>query len=172
MQGRDVGQWSTGRTILDNINRPHQWHMPPVYRWAYLCNIEGASMMDQSAIETITTLSSRDAATLLMERYPADTASCGAAFTVMAHRSWKRPDQIRLARFYLRNMPFASAKPYEVLASFMSLPSLISAVKDALPSNADDLKLVAYHVAPVLRRNAKTERDRHAVDAFLAQLQG
>lgn len=115
-------------------------------------------------------MSSAAAATFLMEKFPLDDPNYGEAFKVMAHRSWKRPDQIRLARFYLRKMPFATAKPYEVFASFMALPILISIVKEVLSAKPDDRQFVAYHVTPVLKNNVKSEADRSIVDQFLNEL--
>ncbi|MQA21150.1 hypothetical protein [Rugamonas rivuli] len=128
-------------------------------------------MTNQAMIETkLKGLPSEDAATLLMETFPVEASNYSEAFKMMAHRSWKRPDQIRLARFYLRKMPFASSKPYEVFASFMSLPTLIAVVKEALPSKPNDRQFIAYHVTPVLKKNIKTESDRDVVNRFIIEL--
>jgi hypothetical protein len=62
-----------------------------------------------------------DAATFLLEAFPLEALNHSEAFCVMVHSSWKRDDQIRLARCYLRKMPFASATPYREFASLMSL---------------------------------------------------
>ncbi|MRW83043.1 hypothetical protein GJ698_02930 [Pseudoduganella sp. FT26W] len=62
-----------------------------------------------------------DAATFLLEAFPLEALNHSEAFCVMVHSSWKRDDQIRLARSYLSKIPFASAMPYEAFASFMSL---------------------------------------------------
>jgi hypothetical protein len=128
-------------------------------------------MTNQTTIVTkLKELQSEDAATLLMKTFPAEAQDYSEAFKIMAHRSWKRSDQIRLARFYLKKMPFANAKPYEIFASFMSLATLIGVVKESLPSKLNDRQFIAYHVAPVLKKNIRTETDRAAVDKFLTEL--
>jgi hypothetical protein len=116
------------------------------------------------------TLTSAQAATLLMETFPVERPNYSEAFKIIAHRSWKRPDQVRLARFYLKKLPFANSKPYEVFASFMAIPTLISVFKEVLPSKSDDLQFFVYYVAPILTKNVKSENDRYIVEEFLSEL--
>jgi hypothetical protein len=128
-------------------------------------------MSNQAMIESkLKGLPSDEAATLLMETFPVEASNYSEAFKVMLHRSWKRSDQIRLARFYLRKMPFANSKPYEAFASFMSLPTLISVVKEALSNKPNDRQFVAYYVTPVLKKSIKTENDRYIVNQFIVEL--
>jgi hypothetical protein len=115
-------------------------------------------------------LASDEAATLLMATFPVESAGYSGAFRVMSHRSWKRPDQVRLARFYLQKMPYASAMPYEILSSFMALPALIAVLRERLPADSDDRQLVAYHLIPALTKNIRSERDRIAVDYLSDEL--
>lgn len=125
-------------------------------------------MSSQAAIETeLKGLASAQAASLLMETFPIESKNYCEAFKVMARRSWKKNDQLRLARFYLKKTPFANSKPYEVFASFMPLPALISVVKEAISNNPDDRQFIIYHVAPVLQKNIKTEKDRVLVDSLI-----
>lgn len=127
-------------------------------------------MNNQAMIETkLKGLPSEDAADLLMETYPLEASNYSDAFTIMAHRSWKKPDQLRLARFYFRKTPFANPKPYEVFASFMSLPTLISVVREAIFNKPNDWQFIVYHVTPVLRKNVKTENDRNLVARFITE---
>lgn len=129
-------------------------------------------MNNQTRIQTtLKELASQDAASFLMETFPIEAANYSEAFKVMAHRSWEKTDQLRLARFYLKKTPFVSSKPYEVFASFMSLPTLISVVKEAISNKPGERQFIAYHVAPVLKSNIKTEKDRNLVDKFMAELE-
>ena len=112
---------------------------------------------------------SSEAADWLTEHYPAGGANSGEAFTIISHLSWKKPDQQRLADHYLSSLPFASARPYEVFASFMKVPLLIEIMRKYLPLG-DRRQLFEYHAAPVLTRAAKTPEDREAVDSFLAEM--
>lgn len=128
-------------------------------------------MNNQNQIETkLKGLASEDAANFLMETFPIEATNYSEAFKVMAHRSWKKNDQLRLARFYFRKTPFVSSKPYEVFASFMSLPTLISVVKEAISNKPNDRQFIVYHVTPVLKKNIKTEKDRNLVDRFITEL--
>jgi hypothetical protein len=115
-------------------------------------------------------LQSSEAADWLMERYPISGVQWGEALLVMPHRSWKKRDQIRLAKYYLSKIPFASARGYEVFASFMSVTSLISVIRDLVPPSAEDRRLIEYHLAPVLRRKAESDKDMTAVRSFLDAL--
>lgn len=128
-------------------------------------------MNNQVLIEhQIKKMPSDAAATFLMKIFPVDGPNYGDAFKMMAHRSWRRDDQVRLARYYLKKMPFATSKPYEVFASFMSIKTLMSVVKEAMPTNPSDRELVVYYVAPVLKKNIKSEADRNSVNEFLSEL--
>lgn len=112
---------------------------------------------------------SNEAADWLTEHYPAGSANSGDALTIISHLSWKRPDQQRLADHYLSGIPFASARPYEVFASFMKVSPLIEIMRKYIPSD-DRKQLFEYHAAPVLMRAAKTSADQEAVRGFLAEL--
>jgi len=128
-------------------------------------------MNNQVMIENqIKKMPSDAAATFLMKTFPVEDPNYGNAFKIMTHRSWSRDDQIRLARFYLKKMPFATSKPYEVFASFMAIKTLISVVKEALPTKPNDREFVAYYVEPVLKKNIKSEADRNSVNKFLSEL--
>lgn len=128
-------------------------------------------MNNQTKLETkLKSLASEDAASYLMETFPIEAENYGEAFKVMGHRSWKKNDQLRLARFYLKKIPFANSKPYEVFASFMSLPNLISVVKEVVTNKPNDSDLLVYYVAPVLKHSIKTEKDRSLVEKFIVEL--
>lgn len=115
-------------------------------------------------------LQSSEAAGWLMEHYPTSGGHWGEALLVMPHRSWEKRDQIRLAKYYLSKIPFASARGYEVFASFMSVASLISVIRDFVPPSAEDRRLLEYHLSPVLRRKAESDKDLAAIRSFLDAL--
>lgn len=116
-------------------------------------------------------MTSAQAADWLIETYPVGGAEYGDAITLIPHRSWKRPDQLRLAKHYLQKMPFASSRPYEVFASFMSFDLFIKAIKEQLPSNKTDIDLLLYHLSPVMKKVAKTDADRELMRSFIAGIQ-
>lgn len=115
-------------------------------------------------------LPSSAAADWLLEQYPAGSADYGTAFALMAARSWKRADQKRLADHYLARLPFASAKPYQVFLSFMSVPVFLSVLEKHLPTDEADLALFRYHLEPMLIRAAATDKDCMVVQDFLCRM--
>lgn len=117
-------------------------------------------------------MASADAATWLMLRYPLHDKNYGDAITLIAHRSWKRSDQIRLAEFYLRKLPFASSRVYECFASFMSLELLMKVIEKYWPSDMSNADLLLYYLLPVLNKHAKSESDRKLISALSDKTRG
>lgn len=96
--------------------------------------------------------SSSEAVDWLIKNYPIDSHNYGEAISLIRHKSWKRADQIRLGRYYLRKIPFASAKPYESFLSIMSVETFVSLLNENLPLASDDLDLLIYNLRPALER--------------------
>lgn len=115
-------------------------------------------------------MESDQAASWLISTYPVSNPGYGDVFQLLRARSWKRADQLRLARYYLQKMPFASAKPYEAFATFMSLKLFILVLREFLPKTRADIDLLAYHLTAVLEKAVQTSDDRDAVNAFLCEL--
>ena len=115
-------------------------------------------------------MSSSDAATWLMETFPLDREGWGEALVLMPHRSWKRADQLRLARYYLSRIPFAGPRGYEAFLSFMSVPRMLAVLKEHLPADPDERSLLAYYLGPLLARTARSATDSAAADDFLERL--
>ncbi|WP_140411116.1 hypothetical protein [Chromobacterium violaceum] len=120
------------------------------------------------SIELIQKMSSADAADWILEKYGLNNQNYYEAFEFIKKKSWKRVDQIKLARFYLEKMPFASALPYEVFASFMALQPFLMVIRECKPLRLEDINLMLYHLIPVLRRMVKTQKDSEMVKKFLA----
>jgi hypothetical protein len=114
--------------------------------------------------------SSSDAADWLIEKFPTDSEEYGDAITLMAHRSWKRDDQVRLARYYLRKQPFSTSKIYEAFIKFMQFERFLRVVREYLPDNETDRDLLAYHLIPVLKKYAKTDKEREIVKVFMSEI--
>lgn len=119
---------------------------------------------------TLRKMTSSDAADWLIMTYPAGAPDYWEVFQLIPHLSWKRADQVRLAKHYLQRMPFASAKAYDVFASFMSFDLFIKAIREQLPVERSDLDLLLYHLHPVLEKSAKTDSDRELMRSFIADL--
>jgi hypothetical protein len=111
-------------------------------------------------------MTSNQAANWLIESYPVGDPDYGEAIQLLPHRSWKRADQIRLARYYLEKMPFASSRIYEVFASFMSLDVFLRVIRDHLARKTVDMDLLLYHLRPVLDRAVRTDQDRELLATF------
>lgn len=115
-------------------------------------------------------MESAEAADWLMQTYAAESPEWWVAIRLIPERSWKRPDQLRLARHYLRKMPFASPKPYEVFAEIMSFGRLVEVLRECLPADTSKMDLLIYHLAPVLDTASKTELDRKLAEDFVGEL--
>jgi hypothetical protein len=111
-------------------------------------------------------MSSTEAADWLMNKFPID-GEYGRVFSLLTHRSWLRPDQRRLADYYLQRIPFATARPYEAFASFMSLQQLTDVLKAKLPLASERMDLLRYHLEPVLRKLAKADSDLRLIEQLL-----
>jgi hypothetical protein len=92
-----------------------------------------------------------------MERYPLGSPNSGEPITILSHLSWKKADQVRLAEYYLSNMPFANAWAYKAFARVMSVHHLVEIMKKHIPSD-DRKQLLEYHVATVLASAARAKR--------------
>ena len=80
----------------------------------------------------IRSLSSEDAATFLIEQY-------GNGWPVtMTHRSWRKADQIRLARVFIQGRVHATGRGYKDFLSFMSIDAFLKVVEEGLPRVAPD----------------------------------
>lgn len=121
-------------------------------------------------IDEIRSLASNEASDWIINKYPIDCDNYGQAFQIIGHRSWKKGDQIKLARYYLNKMPFANRQPYETFLSFMSVESFIGVVKECVPDNDQDVDLLAYHLKPAMRKAAKDDRSKEVVDKFFSEL--
>ena len=115
-------------------------------------------------------MSSSQAADWLLKTYPVEGQNYGDAIQLISHLSWKQADQIRLARHYLKKIPFASSKVYEVFASFMSFELFVKVLQEQLPINKSDIDLLLYHLRPVLEKYAKTSSDHVLINSFIAEL--
>jgi hypothetical protein len=114
-------------------------------------------------------MSSTLAADWIMATFPVDGANFGDAISLIPRRSWKRSDQLRLARYYLRKIPFADSRPYEAFASFMAFDLFLKVIKEQMPSEKSDIDLLMYHLIPVMKRSARTESDRELARSFFAE---
>jgi hypothetical protein len=114
--------------------------------------------------------SSKDAADWLIEKFPTDCEEYGVAITLMTHRSWKREDQVRLAKYYLRKLPFSSSKVYEAFITFMQLERFLKVIREYLPDNEADRNLLAYHLNPVLKKHAKSDKEQEIVKVFMSEV--
>ena len=75
----------------------------------------------------IHSLSSEDAATFLIEQY-------GNGWPVtITHRSWRKADQIRLARVFIQGRVHATGRGYKDFLSFMSIDVFLKVVEEGLP---------------------------------------
>jgi len=116
-------------------------------------------------------LSSENAATWLLDTYPATGAETGIAIKLIAHRSWKREDQMRLAEHYLESLPHASGVGYEAFSKIMSVKNLINVLRKYLHTKTRSIDTLRYYLEPVLRTSAKNASDEKLVEQFISELE-
>ncbi len=114
-------------------------------------------------------MGSKDAATWLLDRYPAGTMDSGTAILAISHLSWKRADQTRLARHYLSTIPHARAVAYRAFASIMSIPRFLAVIEEYVPAAENRRDLLFYYLVPTLRQAARTDSDNAVIARFLAR---
>jgi hypothetical protein len=115
-------------------------------------------------------MESEQAADWLINTYPLESMNCGEALVLLPHRSWRRPEQKKLARYYFKKLPFASSRGYESFASFMSIKAMLECVKEYLPMSGFSLDLLHYYLIPVLNKTAKNNFDRQLIDEFVKEI--
>lgn len=115
-------------------------------------------------------MESSAAADWLIENYPIEHPRYWEVFQIIPHVSWKRPEQARLAKYYLRKRPFASASPYAVFASIMSFTRFLKAMREVIPDAPNDREMLLYLLRPVLEESAKTNRDKELAELLINDL--
>lgn len=117
-------------------------------------------------VKELRTLSSEEAADYLIRCYPATSTESGKAYSALSHRSWKKQDQVRLAKEYLKKVPFASGAPYKAFLSFMAPRRMLAILTDFVPDDASGRDLLFYHLMPLLLTAGKTDADKQAISSF------
>ncbi|QBI01127.1 hypothetical protein [Pseudoduganella albidiflava] len=121
-----------------------------------------------SAITRLRTLNSADAVDLLIHILPLSNPDYGYAFDLIGHRSWRKRDQIKLCEYYMKNIPFASGKPYTAFAKIMSPHTFLNVLKKAIPTAESDRQLFFYYVEPVLQEFYSAAMNDEKVRSFLS----
>ena len=97
-------------------------------------------------------LSSEDARKWVESFCPPDSEDLGPAFEIIGKRSWKKQDQIKLARCYFTKRPFAASKPYEQFLNMMSIDSFFKVMQEKVPDDLERRKLLYYQLETALKR--------------------
>lgn len=126
----------------------------------------------ESEPRKLTSLSSSQAADWLLSAFPIESQRYWDGLLLIPHRSWRRSDQLRLARHYLQRIPFASARGYEIFASFMQVSTFLTCIRESLPLSDERLDLLLDYLIPVLSAMAKSPKDSDLVAAFVRELRG
>lgn len=89
---------------------------------------------------------------------------------MIPHVSWGRPEQERLANYYLRERPFANPDPYKVFAAIMSFSRFIKIMQGMIPRDSADREMLLYHLRPILENSPQTARDKGLATALIDNL--
>lgn len=118
----------------------------------------------------LVSMSSDQAADWLITKYPIESADWGEALLLIPHRTWKRSDQKRLAKYYFKKLPFSGPRGYESFAAIMSIKLLLGCVAEAIPTEASRVELLLYYLIPALIGAAKNDSDRQLIRNFVMGL--
>lgn len=117
-------------------------------------------------------MSSENAAEWLIETYDFSRRDTGDAYIIMPHRSWAKADQLKLANYFLSNLPHTSDRGYRAFLSYMSLPMFIRVMKLHLPEDIERRKLIKYYLVPLLNAHPQAQANQKLVDEFIECLSG
>lgn len=123
--------------------------------------------MSSFDIEGFIGMSSEDALRSIFSSYPVDSEYYWMAFDLLSRRTWKRSDRIKIAKYYLKKMPFSGPKIYDFFSNFISVRDFIYALDENMPREANDRDLVFYFLLPILMRRVRTDKERVVFDNFL-----
>ncbi|WP_228022247.1 MULTISPECIES: hypothetical protein [unclassified Pseudomonas] len=156
---------------LGIARRQHRYVITPGCQKIYLVQVRFDMDERQRALcAQLVRVNSDQAADWLMTKYPIESADWGEALLLIPHRTWKRSDQKRLAKYYFRKLPFSGPRGYESFAAIMSIKLLIGCVAEAIPAEASKVELLLYYLIPILNKLAKNDSSRQLVREFVAGL--
>lgn len=124
----------------------------------------------QNTLNDLRKIPSNRAADWVLLNYPIENPDFWIGLELISHLSWKRSDQVRLAQHYLKRIPFANGKPYEIFSSIMSLKRFIEIIRGNIPTDKESKDLLLYHLLPILQKVAKSSEDHELVQAFKTTL--
>lgn len=124
----------------------------------------------ENACKTLRGFSSAKAVEWLMENYNFENGNAGEAYLIMPHRSWTKPDQLKLADYYLGNLPHRSDRGYKAFLKFMGVSNFLTVMARHLPVDLEQRALIKYHLQPVLDSHPDRNRYQSLVSQFLSSL--
>ena len=95
----------------------------------------------------------------------------GNVITLIEHLSWKVPDQVRLAEYYLSRLPHASDRGYSVFLNMMQLERVLAVIERHWPQNTADVDLLLYYLRPVLKKASTNDRQATLVAEWLQKIE-
>ncbi|WP_157646577.1 hypothetical protein [Burkholderia ubonensis] len=113
-----------------------------------------------------------EAASWVIENFPSDDPSYGVVFDIIPKISWRKSDQEKLAKYYLRGMPFANDRAYRALSRVMSIERFLRISGEFMPKDSEDIDLVLYYLIPVLSGIIKSDFDRALLENFVSKYLG
>ncbi len=113
-----------------------------------------------------------EASEWLLQNFPSNDPSYGAVFDIIPKISWRKNDQEKLAKYYLKGMPFANGRAYAALSKVMSLDRFLTVAEECMPQEKGDVELALYYLIPALNGVIKSDSDRVRLDSFVAKYAG
>ena len=124
----------------------------------------------KEVIAKVKQLGAEEAASLLLSEYSLEDDGYGEVFNIINHRSWPKREQIRLADYYLSNIPHSSERAYKVFLGFMSAKAFVNVIKKHVPDSSEKRALLAYHLIPLLDQHMKSGNASSEIKDFVTGL--
>jgi hypothetical protein len=121
----------------------------------------------EKACKMLRSFSSAKAVEWLIENYNFEDGNAGEAYLIMPHRSWSKPDQIKLADYYLSNLPHRSDRGYKAFLKFMGLHNFLKVIERHLPADPGQRTLIKYYLQPILESHSEKIKYEALVSEFL-----
>lgn len=89
----------------------------------------------------------------LLKNYPITAENYYYVYSLIPHFSWKKGDRLILMNYYLQKIPYASEVPYKVFIQIAPVQEVVRVLCELAKNiNDEDMKLLKYHLAPLIKR--------------------
>ncbi|WP_413208465.1 hypothetical protein [Rhodospirillum sp. A1_3_36] len=116
-------------------------------------------------------MNSSEAANWMISNYRIEDFNSGDAYVVIQHRSWLKEDQVKLADYFLGNIPHVTNRGYKAFLTFMSLPRFLRVIEKKIPKKREDRELLKYYLYPLLKNHPESQKHQKLIKDILSKIE-